>query len=100
MLAFMSVPEYFNSPIKLLYEDSDKIKDAPERFPGQGPNIGYRIEDFPAGKILIFKANLVFTDNIEGTTPALFAEQMQAQPHVTSSFTRNVASGPLQSSFN
>jgi len=92
LLAYMSVSKNFDAPIKLLYEDAEKMSDRPERFLGQGPNLGYRIEDFPAGKVLIFQANLVFTDSVGNLTPEKFAAQMQLPPVLRKINTHDVAS--------
>jgi hypothetical protein len=92
LLAYMSVPKHFDAPIKLLYEDSEKMIDQPERFLGQGPNLGYRIEDFTAGKVLVFQANLVFSDSMGSLTPEKFAAQIQFPPRLRKMNTYDVAS--------
>lgn len=35
------------TPVSMIYEDDAQLKIAPERYVGQGPNIGYKIERFP-----------------------------------------------------
>ncbi|MBL4794697.1 MAG: hypothetical protein JKY24_04155 [Pseudomonadales bacterium] len=84
MFAFMSVPEKYNIPIDLLYQDSDTLSDKPERFQGQGPNIGFRMSKLPSGTTLHVSSVLVFTDNIGNMTPQQFAEEIKTQPPIHS----------------
>ena len=87
----MDVPEEFNIPIKFFYQDDDSLTDEPERFQGQGPNIGYQLSSLPAGKTLKIKASLIFTDNIGNMSPQLFAKAIETQPQTHSTMTKQIA---------
>lgn len=47
LFAHMQVYTPQDTPISMIYEDDDQLKIAPERFAGQSPNIGFKIDRFP-----------------------------------------------------
>ena len=61
LACFMDVPENFDIPISLFYEDDGELENKPERFRGQWPNIGYQINAIPREKEFFFTASLVFS---------------------------------------
>lgn len=84
IIAQMHVPANFDVPISLHYIDNDAAVDKPERFAGQGPNVGYRIHDIPVNDTFHFNFQVFFTDSIEGQNPAQFVKRSASIPYVSS----------------
>lgn len=61
LACFMDVPDNLDIPISLFYQDDRELKNKPERFKGQWPNIGYAIDAIPKEKEFFFTASLVFS---------------------------------------
>ncbi len=59
------LPQNFNTPFTLLYQDDKNLADRPERFTGQEPNVGYQMTNFPLTGQFIFKFSLFFSDGVE-----------------------------------
>lgn len=77
------VPANFKAPINLHYVDNVNLKELPERFTGQGPNIGYSLRDIPLDETFKFQFDAYFADNIH-TTPQEFASRIKDIPAVAS----------------
>ena len=81
MLTFLDVPpELRNVPLNLIYEDDDKRADAPERIPGQQPNLGYGIRGFPPGEDFQFGVTLVFDKDLNGIDPKPYVARWRERP--------------------
>ena len=64
LFTFIDFDEEFQVPIALVYDD-DKTKEIkPERFVGQGPNVGYSIRGMVMGKYFTFNTNLLFSEEV------------------------------------
>lgn len=72
----VSVPAY------LLYQDSLQMKNEPERFPGQLPNVGFTMENLPIGNEFYFLARLYFSGNSEGMSADRYARHILADPEI------------------
>lgn len=59
------LPQNFNTPFTLLYQDDKNLADPPERFTGQEPNVGYKMTNFPLAGQFIFRFGLFFSDGVE-----------------------------------
>lgn len=79
ILAFVDYLGDFNEPMSLLYEDSLERFDPPEVFPGQMPNVGYGINDFPMSGFIGFVVSLYISDGFEGD-PNEFAPYARTLP--------------------
>ncbi|MDX1802735.1 MAG: hypothetical protein R3292_01555 [Alcanivorax sp.] len=82
LLAQLSFLKGFDSPVRLLYQDSDTLANPPERFPGQQPNVGFSLTDIPFGKDFYFVTRLFFSKDSEGLPPGIYARQLLASPKV------------------
>lgn len=74
LLASVNFKDNFDLPIKLVYEDERYKENEPERYPGQGPNVGYRIENIPPGKDFGMSMELSFNKDSGDLTPSKYAE--------------------------
>ena len=68
-------------PIKLLYMDSKTQKEKPERYAGQGPNIGYVVTDIPKKGFLGMRVNLFFSERWHGEGKHV-AKELRSQPQI------------------
>lgn len=75
VLAGMEFKEGFDVPMSLVYKDSRRDEDMPERFIGQWPNVGFSLDDVPIGRDFFMKATLAFNDVMGRQTPRDYAEQ-------------------------
>lgn len=82
LLAELDFREGFDQPVRLLYQDDANLANAPERFPGQLPNIGFTIEDLPIGKEFYFVASMYFSENSDNKGPGQYAASTLATPDV------------------
>lgn len=73
VLAGMEFRQGFDTPLKMIYKDSRRDEDLPERFIGQWPNVGFQLDNVPIGKEFFLKATLAFNDNIGRMTPRDYA---------------------------
>lgn len=83
LLARLNFADGFNTAARFIYQDDPNLDDKPERFPGQRPNVGFRLEGLPFGDEFYFVAELYFSENSDGLAPAAYARQRLAQPTVT-----------------
>jgi hypothetical protein len=81
ILAFVDYLGDFQEPMSLLYEDNLDRDDPPEVFPGQLPNMGYRIESFPMEGFIGFVVSLFVSDEFEGE-PHDFAPYARTLPEL------------------
>ena len=81
ILAFVDYLGDFNEPMSLLYEDDLEKSDPPEVFPGQMPNMGYRIDTFPMSGFIGFVVSLFLSDGFEGD-PDNFAPYTRTLPEL------------------
>jgi len=70
-----------NEPLSLVYNDDKEIVDLPERFPGQLPNVGYSINNFPEEGFFGFVFSFFFSNGYDGD-PRLFTQQLRVLPDV------------------
>ncbi|KAF0809223.1 hypothetical protein A167_01984 [Alcanivorax sp. S71-1-4] len=66
LLAELDFRDGFDTPVKLVYEDDRTLANPPERFPGQGPNVGFALQDIPFGQEFYFVARLLFSGDSQG----------------------------------
>jgi hypothetical protein len=78
VLADMEFRRGFDTPLKMVYKDSRRDEDPPERFIGQWPNVGFQLDNVPIGKEFFLKATLAFNDTIGNMTPRDYAAQFLA----------------------
>jgi len=95
----LHVPSNFKAPISLHYIDNLTLEETPERFAGQGPNIGYKIHQIPINDVFKFRFSAYFTDSIGGISPQEFAARIKDTPAIASQPIRdafNLVQGPKQ----
>jgi len=63
LYTFIEFDDTYDVPIALVYQDDKQLQVEPERFPGQGPNIGYSLRDVVIGEYFTFVTKLVFTSD-------------------------------------
>lgn len=73
VLAGMEFKQGFDIPMSLVYKDSRRDEDLPERFIGQWPNVGFSLDNVPIGHEFFFKATLAFNDTLGRMTPRDYA---------------------------
>ncbi|MFZ5724730.1 MAG: hypothetical protein ACOY33_13845 [Pseudomonadota bacterium] len=78
VLAGMEFKRGFDIPMSLVYRDSRREEDLPERFIGQWPNVGFSLDDVPIGHEFFFKATLAFNDGMGKMTPREYAANFLA----------------------
>lgn len=81
-LDILAVIDYlgdFDEPVSLLYEDDLEKEDPPEVFPGQMPNVGYRVEEFPMHGFIGLVVSLFISEGFEGD-PKQFAPYARTLP--------------------
>lgn len=83
MLAFIGTTQGDGVELGAFYEDSDKVN-KPERFPGTGPELGYTIDNLPAGDDIDFRIDLIYTGGFwDNNNPEEFAKAMKDLPAVS-----------------
>lgn len=75
LMAGLEFLQGFDVPMSLVYKDSRRDEDPPERFIGQWPNVGFALGNVPIGHDFSFKATLAFNDSLDGQTPRKYAAQ-------------------------
>lgn len=80
IFATLYIPPNFSVPVNLNYQDSQSLEDAPERFPGQGPNVGFHMQDVPVNDTFHFAFQAWFTDALEGVAPEQLAGALARMP--------------------
>lgn len=81
LLAFFEYLGDSRMPLSLVYADSTAANNLPERFPGEMPNIGYRIENFPKSGFFGFVVSLYLSEGFEGK-PENFTESVRKLPAI------------------
>ncbi|MDX1695367.1 MAG: hypothetical protein R3208_16505 [Ketobacteraceae bacterium] len=82
MVAQLFVPHNFDVPISVFYMDNHDMKERPERFRGQGPNVGYHIHDIPINDTFHFGFSAFFADSIAPQVPEAFIRNIARVPQV------------------
>ncbi len=85
VIAQLFVPHNFDRPISVFYVDDHDLKERPERFKGQGPNVGYHIHDIPIDDTFHFGFSAFFADSIEPQEPDAFMRSIARVPQVIAS---------------
>lgn len=89
VLAFFDyLSDVNNEPISLYYIDDKEIIDPPERFPGQLPNVGYKINSFPMNGFFGFVNSIHISQGFEGE-PEVFTQRIRTAPDITVLSVRN-----------
>ncbi|PIE40886.1 MAG: hypothetical protein CSA49_06225, partial [Gammaproteobacteria bacterium] len=70
-----------NEPVALHLMDSMDNIDPPERFPGQLPNIGYKMLDFPEDGFFGFVLSTFMSSGYEGD-PSVFMYDLRTMPEI------------------
>ncbi len=81
IVAFLDYLGDFNEPISPFIEDDLTKEDPPEVFPGQLPNVGYRIDSFPEKGFVGFVVSIYASDGFEGD-PQQFTRQLRSVPEI------------------
>ena len=81
IVAFLDYLGDFNEPISPVLDDDLTKEDPPEVFPGQLPNVGYRIDSFPMKGFLGFVVSIYVSDGLEGD-PEAFTQQLRTIPEL------------------
>lgn len=84
MLTRLDVPpELSGIPLGLLYQDDAHKEVGPEQFPGQLPNIGYVLNDWPPERELRFAVSLLFDSALGDIEPGRYADLRLSRPAIT-----------------
>lgn len=81
IVAYLDYLGEFNEPISPVIDDDLTYEDPPEVFPGQLPNVGYRIDSFPMKGFLGFVVSIYVSDGLEGD-PEVFTRQLRTIPEL------------------
>lgn len=81
IVAYLDYLGDFNEPISPVLDDDLTNEDPPEVFPGQLPNVGYRIDSFPMKGFLGFVVSIYVSDGLEGD-PEVFTQQLRTIPEL------------------
>jgi len=81
IVAYLDYLGDFNEPMEPMLEDSFTKEDPPEVFPGQLPNVGYKITQFPMKGFLGFVVTVFISDGFEGD-PKVFTTQLRTLPEI------------------
>lgn len=81
VVAFLDYLGDFNEPVSPFLEDDMTKEDPPEVFPGQLPNVGYRINSFPLEGFVGFVVSVFVSDGFDGE-PEVFTQQMRSVPEI------------------
>ncbi|HVL00654.1 MAG TPA: hypothetical protein VM553_12620 [Dongiaceae bacterium] len=82
VVAFLDYLGDFNEPISPVLDDDMTKEDPPEVFPGQLPNVGYRINSFPMKGFLGFVVSVFVMDGLDDQDPTVFTRQMRSVPEI------------------
>ncbi|MCG8673225.1 MAG: hypothetical protein MI867_27805 [Pseudomonadales bacterium] len=85
IIAQLFIPDNFGVPISVFYIDNQEMIEKPERFAGQGPNVGYRIHDIPIDDTFHFGFSAFFSESISPLAPQDFMRSIASVPQVASS---------------
>ena len=81
ILAFVDYLGDFNEPMSLVYEDDLEREDPPEVFPGQMPNVGYGIDNFPMNGFIGLVISMYISDSFKGN-PNDFSAHIRTMPEL------------------
>ena len=81
IVAFLDYLGDFDEPLSPFLEDDLVKEDPPEIFPGQLPNVGYKINSFPMRGFLGFVVSIYISDEFDGE-PEVFTRQMRTVPEM------------------
>lgn len=74
LLTELLVPKALEGiPLQLVYQDDKKLKNQPENYPGQLPNLGYALNGWPEANELNFSVRLLFFSQLPQQDLAAFA---------------------------
>ena len=80
-MAFFDFLGDTNEPLSTVYADDKFLEDKPERFVGQLPNMGYKIENLPDSGFFGFVTSLYISNGFKGD-PEDFTQSMRIMPEV------------------
>lgn len=78
-MAFFDYIEHLDIPVKVHLADSFTARDRPERFVGQGPNLGYRVTKIPRKGFLGIRVSL-YVDELWQGKGGEIAKRLRSQP--------------------
>ncbi len=81
IVAFFDFLGDTNEPLSTVYVDDKFLEDQPERFVGQLPNMGYKIENMPDSGFFGFVTSLYISNGFKGD-PEDFTQSMRTMPEV------------------
>lgn len=81
-VAFFDYTGEQTEDLSLHYNDDKNIVDLPERFPGQLPNVGYKIHTLPQSGYFGFAVNIHMSNHYEGN-PDLFTDKLRRLPDMS-----------------
>jgi hypothetical protein len=81
VVAFINYLGDFNEPLSPFVDDDMNKEDPPEVFPGQLPNVGYKIHSFPMDGFVGFVVSINISDGFDGE-PEVFTRQMRTIPEL------------------
>lgn len=78
VLAGMEFKEGFDVPTSMVYKDSRRNEEMPERFIGQWPAVGFSLDNVPIGRDFFMKATMAFNDTRGNASAREYATQFMA----------------------
>lgn len=81
IVAFFDFLGDTDEPLSTVYVDDKFLEDQPERFVGQLPNMGYKIENLPDEGFFGFITSLYISNGFKGE-PEEFTQSMRTMPEV------------------
>ena len=87
VLSFFDFVGHSKQPISLVYSDDETMVDNPERFVGQLPNMGYKIERLPESGFMGFAISLYISNGFKGK-PEYFSRSIRTMPEIQISSAR------------
>lgn len=83
ILANFYIPEDFKVPVDFHYQDDKGLKDKPEVYPGQFPNIGYYFNDVPVDDTFDFSLNIFFATHMGFNNPERYSHFVKLPPNIS-----------------
>ena len=81
IVAFFDFLGDTDEPLSTVYVDDKLLEDLPERFVGQLPNMGYKIENLPDSGFFGFATSLYISNGFKGE-PESFTKAMRTMPEI------------------
>ena len=81
ILAFFDFLGDTDEPLSTVYVDDKLLEDEPERFVGQLPNMGYKIENLPDSGFFGFATSLYISNGFKGE-PESFSKAIRTMPEM------------------